>query len=46
MKRTGFGKTLKGFGKEAIEVIVKEMSDGSGDLAVVVAGYPDEMQPS
>ncbi|HEY3250028.1 MAG TPA: AAA family ATPase, partial [Ignavibacteria bacterium] len=31
------------FGKESIEVIIKEMSDGDGDLAVVVAGYPDEM---
>jgi len=33
----------KDFGQEAIEVILKEMSDGNGDLAVVVAGYPDEM---
>lgn len=33
----------KDFGKEAIEVILKEMSDGPGDLAVVVAGYPDQM---
>ena len=33
----------KDFGQEAIEVILKEMSDGSGDLAVIVAGYPDEM---
>lgn len=31
------------FGEEAIEVLMKEMSDGTGDLAVVVAGYPDEM---
>ena len=34
----------KDFGQEAIEVILKEMSDGVGDLAVVVAGYPEEMQ--
>jgi SpoVK/Ycf46/Vps4 family AAA+-type ATPase len=32
------------FGREAVEVILKEMSDGDGDLAVIVAGYPDEMQ--
>jgi SpoVK/Ycf46/Vps4 family AAA+-type ATPase len=31
------------FGREALEIIMKEMSDGDGDLAVVVAGYPDEM---
>ncbi|MEP7319910.1 MAG: AAA family ATPase, partial [Panacibacter sp.] len=34
----------KDFGQEAIEVILKEMSDGAGDIAVVVAGYPEEMQ--
>ncbi|MFN8297987.1 MAG: AAA family ATPase [Chitinophagales bacterium] len=34
----------KDFGKEAIEVLIKEMSDGSKDLAVMVAGYPHEMQ--
>jgi len=33
----------KDFGKEAIEILLKEMSDGDGDLAVIVAGYPDEM---
>jgi SpoVK/Ycf46/Vps4 family AAA+-type ATPase len=33
----------KDFGEEAIEVLMKEMSDGDGDLAVIVAGYPDEM---
>ncbi len=32
------------FGEEAIEVLMKEMSDGSGDIAVLVAGYPDEMK--
>lgn len=31
------------FGKEAIEVLLKEMSDGPGDIAIVVAGYPREM---
>ncbi|MFN8355679.1 MAG: AAA family ATPase [Spirosomataceae bacterium] len=33
----------KDFGLEVIEVLIKEMSDGKGDLAVVVAGYPDPM---
>ena len=34
----------KDFGKEVIEILVKEMSDGPGDLAVIVAGYPREMK--
>jgi SpoVK/Ycf46/Vps4 family AAA+-type ATPase len=33
----------KDFGKEAIEILLKEMSDGDGDLAIIVAGYPSEM---
>ncbi len=33
----------KDFGREAIEVILKELSDGPGDLAIVVAGYPEQM---
>ncbi len=33
----------KDFGREVIEILVKEMSDGPGDLAVIVAGYPNEM---
>ena len=33
----------KDFGREVIEILVKEMSNGPGDLAVIVAGYPDEM---
>jgi len=32
----------KDFGKEAIEIILKEMSDNK-DFAVIVAGYPTEM---
>lgn len=32
----------KDFGKEAIEIILKEMSDNK-DFAVIVAGYPNEM---
>lgn len=38
------GEDSKDYGKEAIEILLKEMSDGSGDLAIIVAGYPNEMQ--
>jgi SpoVK/Ycf46/Vps4 family AAA+-type ATPase len=34
----------KDFGREVIEILVKEMSNGPGDLAVIVAGYPSEMR--
>jgi SpoVK/Ycf46/Vps4 family AAA+-type ATPase len=34
----------KDFGREAIEVLVKELSDGPGNIAVIVAGYPKEMK--
>lgn len=34
----------KDFGREVIELLVKEMSNGPGDMAVVVAGYPKEME--
>jgi SpoVK/Ycf46/Vps4 family AAA+-type ATPase len=34
----------KDFGREAIEILVKEMSNGMGDLAIIVAGYPKEMK--
>lgn len=34
----------KDFGREVIEILVKEMSDGKGDMAVIVAGYPKEMK--
>lgn len=34
----------KDFGREVIEILVKEMSDGEGDFAVIVAGYPKEMK--
>ena len=33
----------KDFGREVIEILVKEMSNGLGDLVVIVAGYPKEM---
>ncbi|MBC6995323.1 AAA family ATPase [Neolewinella lacunae] len=34
----------KDFGREVIEILVKEMSSGTGDIAIIVAGYPDEMK--
>ncbi|MCB9195822.1 MAG: AAA family ATPase [Flavobacteriales bacterium] len=37
------GESSKDFGKEVIEILLKEMSDGEGNLAVFVAGYPKEM---
>lgn len=33
----------KDYGHEVVETLVKEMSDGKGDIAIVVAGYPNEM---
>jgi len=37
------GEDSKDFGKEVIEILLKEMSDGDGDIAIMVAGYPKEM---
>ncbi|MDX2281184.1 MAG: AAA family ATPase [Saprospiraceae bacterium] len=34
----------KDFGREVIEILVKELSNGPGDIAVIVAGYPKEMK--
>ena len=34
----------KDFGREVIEILVKEMSNGEGDMAVIAAGYPAEMK--
>ena len=34
----------KDFGREVIEILIKEMSSGSQDLAIIVAGYPKEMK--
>ncbi len=31
------------FGPEAITALITEMSDGPGDIAIMVAGYPEEM---
>lgn len=36
--------TKNDFGHEVIELLLKEMSDGEGDLAIVFAGYPNEME--
>lgn len=33
----------KDYGREVIEILLKEMSDGPGDISIMVAGYPDEM---
>ncbi len=38
------GDTEKDYGKEVIEILIKELSDGPGDIAVIVAGYPEEME--
>ncbi|HEY1040403.1 MAG TPA: AAA family ATPase, partial [Bacteroidia bacterium] len=38
------GEDSKDFGKEVIEVLLKEMSDGKGDIAIIGAGYPKEME--
>lgn len=32
------------FGTEAIEILIKEMSDGAGDIIIIAAGYPKEME--
>ncbi|MCW3085576.1 MAG: ATPase central domain protein [Bacteroidetes bacterium] len=32
------------FGHEVIEILIKEMSDGTGDIAIMCAGYPKEMK--
>lgn len=32
------------FGHEVVEILIKEMSDGTGDIAIMCAGYPKEMQ--
>lgn len=37
------GEDTKDYGREVIELIVKEMSSGKDDLAILVAGYPREM---
>lgn len=34
----------KDFGREAIEILLKEMSDGVGDIAIIGAGYPRQIK--
>ena len=34
----------KDFGREVIEMLVKEMSGDNKDMAIIVAGYPEEMK--
>jgi len=34
----------KDYGREVIEILIKEMSDGEGDIAIMAAGYPKEME--
>jgi len=34
----------KDFGREVIEILLKEMSDGPGDIAIMAAGYPKPME--
>ena len=34
----------KDFGREVIEALLTEMSDGPGDIAIIVCGYPKEME--
>lgn len=38
------GEDGKDFGREVIEILIKEMSSSRGEFAVIVAGYPQEMQ--
>ncbi len=38
------GEDSRDYGKEVIEILIKEMSDGPGDIAIFVAGYPKEMK--
>ncbi len=37
------GDDSRDFGAEAIEIFLKEMSDGPGNIAIIGAGYPNEV---
>ncbi len=41
---TNRGTDGKDFGKEVIEVLLKELANDSADLAIIFAGYPKEMK--
>lgn len=41
---TDRGNSENDYGKEVLEVLIKEMSDGPGNIAFVFAGYTNEMQ--
>ncbi|MEM6726453.1 MAG: AAA family ATPase, partial [Bacteroidota bacterium] len=41
---TDRGDDGKDFGKEVIEVLLKSLTDNKGDVAIIFAGYPDEMK--
>ncbi|OWY20380.1 stage V sporulation protein K [Sphingobacteriales bacterium UPWRP_1] len=41
---TNRGDDEKDFGREVIEVLIKEMSDGPGNIAIICAGYTREME--
>ena len=38
------GEDSKDYGQEVIEILVKEISDGEGDIAIVLAGYTQPME--
>ncbi len=38
------GEDSKDYGQEVIEILVKEISDGKGDIAIVLAGYTQPME--
>ncbi|MBX7226170.1 MAG: AAA family ATPase [Chitinophagales bacterium] len=41
---TDRGSSENDYGKEVLEVLIKEMSDGSGNIAMIFAGYTEEME--
>ena len=41
---TNRGDDGKDFGREVIEVLLKELAENNNDLAIIFAGYPKEMQ--
>ncbi len=41
---TNRGDDGKDFGREVVEVLLKELSDGKKDISIIFAGYPKEME--